>query len=182
MLALAAFGAGVLGPSLLMACAKSSTLPGASNKGGVRVARSSDRKYVSPATLLASIDASSVSVSRVEPDGRKLMVSHGMRIIRLAVDYCLPMNGHRRTSDRGDPTHPRHLLSLPLRRSIRPNRKRSRFGDRLSAMPPSLRLKEWIEGRADTRPVPAAGAHARKERPGARVRGPLASRIASGRP
>lgn len=37
---------------------------------------------MSPATLFASTDAPSLSVSRLEPDGRRLMVSHGMRMIQ----------------------------------------------------------------------------------------------------
>ncbi|HEU5076513.1 MAG TPA: hypothetical protein VFU02_20120 [Polyangiaceae bacterium] len=37
---------------------------------------------MSPATLFASTDAPSLSVSRLEPDGRRLIVSHGMRMVQ----------------------------------------------------------------------------------------------------
>ncbi len=45
-----------------------------------RVPRASGA-YVTPATLFASTDPDAVSVSRLEPDGRRLLVSHGMRLV-----------------------------------------------------------------------------------------------------
>ncbi len=74
--------AGVLGACFAAGCSKSATLPSAPSKSPERVARSPGDKFVAPATLFASTEAASLSVSRLEPDGRRLMVSHGMRMIQ----------------------------------------------------------------------------------------------------
>jgi len=79
---LAGLGAGVFGVWLAAGCAKPLALPSAPEKSAARVARSQKSKFVSPATLFASTDTTSLSVSRVEPDGRKLMVAHGMRMVQ----------------------------------------------------------------------------------------------------
>ena len=79
---LAGLGAGVVGAWLVAGCTKPALLPSAPEKSAARVERSQKSKFVSPATLFASTDTASLSVSRVEPDGRKLMVAHGMRMVQ----------------------------------------------------------------------------------------------------
>lgn len=65
----------------LAGCAKPAA-PSAPSKSEGRVARSAAAKFVAPATLFASTEAPALSVSRLEPDGRRLLVSHGMRMIQ----------------------------------------------------------------------------------------------------
>jgi len=72
----------MLGAWLAPGCAKPPAVPTAPSKSEARVARSLDAKFVSPATLFASTETPSLSVSRLEPDGRRLLVSHGMRMVQ----------------------------------------------------------------------------------------------------
>lgn len=52
-------------------------------KTAASIARAAKRGYATPATLFATTDPASVNVALTEPDGRKLIVSHGMRMVQL---------------------------------------------------------------------------------------------------
>ncbi len=67
---------------LVFACSGGAAAPKAQSPNQRGVTRSLSSGYLTPATVFAATDPELVSVSRLDPDGRRLLVSQGLRMIQ----------------------------------------------------------------------------------------------------
>lgn len=95
-----------------LACGGGPVNHAARAKSAVSIARPEKRNYVTPATLFAATDPASINVALTESDGRKLIVSHGMRMVE-----------HR------DGSIERALELLPAKEAVRIVQLPPRLGD-----------------------------------------------------